>query len=103
MRQSIRWRMMGLFCLVVGVLLGASYLSLYVIFRRSVRYEGDRRLLAEASPIIADLMLDPGETDINELNIPDEYFELLDQSGRILQRSENLQSGTLPLQISPTE
>jgi signal transduction histidine kinase len=101
MRKSIRYRMMLLFCLVVGVLLAASYVGLYIIFERAVRYEGDRRLLATATPIIADLILDPSGNDVNELNIPDEYFELLDQDGRVLQQSENLLSAGLPIDMGP--
>lgn len=97
MRQSIRLRMMLLFCLVVGVLLGCSYLGLYMLFAGIVQDQGDRRLLATANPIIADLILDPEEKDVDELNIQDEYFELLDSSGHVLQRSKNLQSAAIPL------
>jgi signal transduction histidine kinase len=99
-RHSIRLRMMLLFCLVVGVLLGCSGLVLYISFERAVQNEGDSRLLSTATPIIDDFTLDPSENDVNELAIPNEYFEVLDRRGQVLQRSENLQSGALPIPAS---
>jgi signal transduction histidine kinase len=61
-----------------------------------VRSQFDRRLSEIAGPIIADLAADPDEKDVDELNIPDEYFEVLDASGSVLQRSKNL-TESLPL------
>src|SRR3989442_313840 len=89
--RSIRWRMAVLFCVTTGVLLGVSYTGLYLVFQRVVRSQFDRRLSEIAAPIIADLTADPDEKDVDLLNIPDEYFEVLDGSGMVLQRSRNLQ------------
>jgi signal transduction histidine kinase len=88
--RSLRWRMIILFCVTAGVLLGMSYAGLYVVFQRVVRNQFDRRLSEIAGPIIADLSADPDEKDVDELDIAEEYFEVLDVSGNVLQRSRNL-------------
>lgn len=98
--RSIRLRMMLLFCAVVAVLLVLSYTGFYLMFERVVRDQLDRRLKETGGPIIADLIADPEEKDIDALNINDEYFEVIDTSGRVLQRSENLNSD-LPLSSWP--
>src|SRR5262249_25285608 len=61
-----------------------------------VRSQFDRRLSEVALPIIADLAADPDEKDVDTLNIPEQYFEVLDLSGTVLQRSVNLPAN-LPL------
>jgi two-component system, OmpR family, sensor kinase len=96
-RHSLRFRMMLLFSTVVGVLLAASYLAFYVLLAREVHSQLDRQLLDVSRPIIADISTDPDEQDVSELNLPDEYFEVLDASGRVLQHSENLASRALGL------
>jgi signal transduction histidine kinase len=88
--RSMRFRMMVLFSGVVGVLLASSYLGFYALLAREVRAQLDRQLLDAARPVVADLSADPTEEDVNQLNIPGEYFELLDRSGRVLQKSKNL-------------
>jgi signal transduction histidine kinase len=69
------------------------------MFDRVVRGQLDRRLIEIAAPIIADLITDPDEKDVDQLDIVDEYFEVIDSSGQILQRSRNLRMD-LPLQFS---
>lgn len=95
--RSLRLRMMLLFCAVVGVLLAGSHFAIYALLSREVHVQLDRQLQGAARPIIADLVSDPNEEDVNELNLPDEYFELLDPSGRVLQRSMNLRERPLDL------
>jgi heavy metal sensor kinase len=95
--RSLRFRMMLLFCVVVGVLLAASYAGFYALFARQERDEFNRRLLSAASPVVADLQTDPTENDVDLLDLPGEYFELLDASGRVLQRSKNLRAQPLEL------
>ena len=97
--RSIRWRLVLLFCLTAGVLLGISYAGLYVVFQRVINGQFDRRLSEVATPIIADLAGDPNDKDVDLLNIPDEYFEVLDLSGKVLQRSLNL-AQDLPIATS---
>jgi two-component system OmpR family sensor kinase len=99
--RSLRFRMMLLFCAVVGVLLAVSYLGFYALFSRHVRAQLDRQILNTASPVVADLAADPTEQDVNQLNVPGEYFELLDSSGRVLQSSVNLKSRRLDLGALP--
>jgi signal transduction histidine kinase len=93
---SIRLRMVILFCTVVGTLLALTFAGFYLVFERAVRAQLDRRLQEIAAPIIADLIMDPDEKDVDQLNIDHEYFEVLDGAGRVSQRSKNLQSD-LPL------
>src|SRR5437667_12611323 len=100
-QSSIRWRMIALFCVSTGVLLAVCYAGFYLLFQRVVREQLDRRLGEIAAPIIADLAGDPNDKDVDLLNIPDEYFEVLDaSSGRVLQRSPTL-TENLPLNASP--
>ena len=96
--RSIRWRMLVLFCATAGLLLAMSYAGFYFLFERAMRDQLDRRLGEIAGPIIADLSGDPEDKDVDLLDIPDEYFEVLDRSGAVLQRSKNLHS-SLPLVI----
>jgi hypothetical protein len=69
--RSVRWRMVVLFCVTAGLLLGGSYAGLYVVFERVVRSQFDRRLSEIAQPIIEDLATDPGDKDVDVLNISD--------------------------------
>src|SRR5262245_43231577 len=93
---SIRLRMLILFCTVVGTLLALTFTGFYLVFERAVRGQLDRRLQEMAAPIIADLIMDPDEKDVDQLNIDEQYFEVLDASGHVAQRSKNLQAD-LPL------
>src|SRR4030095_881643 len=78
-------------------LLIGSFVGAYLLFDRAVRSQLDRQLTETAGPIIADQIADPEERDVDQLNLPDAYFEVVDQSsGRVLQRSRNLKSD-LPL------
>ena len=99
-QRSIRWRMLTLFCVAAGLLLAVCYAGFYFLFQRVVREQLDRRLGEVAAPIIADLVGDPEEKDVDLLDIPDEYFEVLDTSGAVLQRSKNLHVN-LPLAAQP--
>jgi len=96
--RSIRWPMLVLFCVTAGLLLGVSYAGLYVVFQRVVRGQFDRRITEIAAPIIADIAVDPDDKDVDLLNITDEYFEVLDSSGTVLQRSRNLHEN-LPVSL----
>ncbi|HKV81609.1 MAG TPA: ATP-binding protein [Candidatus Sulfotelmatobacter sp.] len=88
--RTLRLRMMLLFCTVVGVLLAASYLAFWGLLARAVHSQINRQLLETARPIIADMVSEPAAKDINRLDLPGEFFELLDQNGRVLQKSKNL-------------
>lgn len=91
---SLRRRMMLMFCAVVGVLLAACFAGFYVLLSREVYNQLDQQLLETARPVIADLITDPyNEKDVDALNLRGEYFELLDSSGHVLQRSSNLRTG----------
>lgn len=95
---SLRRRMMLMFCGVVGILLAACFAGFYVLLSREVYNQLDQQLLEAARPVIADLISDPyNEKDVDQLKLHGEYFELLDSSGHILQRSRNLNAGTFNL------
>jgi two-component system OmpR family sensor kinase len=89
-RTTLRLRMMLLFCTVVGVLLAGSYLAFWGLLARAVRTQLNRQLLETARPIIADMVSEPDSKDINRLDLPGEFFELLGQDGHVLQQSKNL-------------
>jgi len=91
--------MIVLFCTAVGVLLVVSHLGLGILLARELRSQLDRQLLATARPVIADLITDAAdEDDVDQLNVPDSYFELFDPaSGRVLQMSQNLGGHALSL------
>jgi signal transduction histidine kinase len=82
--------MVVLFFATAGLLLGVCYAGFYLLFQRVVREQLDARLSQIAGPIIADIAVDPEDKDVDLLDIPDEYFEVLDKSGGVLQRSKNL-------------
>ncbi|MGH9351320.1 MAG: sensor histidine kinase [Terriglobia bacterium] len=87
--------MMLLFCVVVGILLTGSYLIFYTLLSREVHAQLDRQLVETSNPVVADLASDPTENDVDQLNLPGNYFELLSPSGRVLQQSINLKPGLL--------
>jgi signal transduction histidine kinase len=98
--RSIRWRLVVLFCATAGLLLGVCYAGFYILFQRTVREQLDARLSEIAGPVIADISGEPEDKDVDLLDIPDEYFEVLDKSGNVLQRSKNLHVN-LPLDPRP--
>ena len=107
--RSLRVRMMLLFCIVVAVLLSGTSLIIYSVFSREVRAQLDRRLLEAGEPIVADIVRRPEEREnITRLDIPNEFLELRDTSGRILNLSKNmrgqpLDAGATPAPDSETE
>jgi two-component system, OmpR family, sensor kinase len=101
--RSLRFRMILLFSLVVGSLLTFSYLGFYALLAREVRVQVDRQLLEAAGPVVADLNSDPNDEDVEQFDLPDEYFEILDPSGRVLQRSRNLRAQPLRIGVQPLD
>jgi signal transduction histidine kinase len=88
--KTLRFRMMLLFTTVVGVLLAGSYLAVWALLAHEIPTQLNRQLVDTASPLIADIVTEPNAKDVNRLDIPGEFFEVLDSSGRVLQRSANL-------------
>jgi signal transduction histidine kinase len=88
--ETLRFRMIVLFCSVVAGLLAVSYLAFWALLNSEVGAQLNRQLQETARPIIADLISEPDVEDVNNLNIPDEFFELLEPDGSVLQRSKNL-------------
>ncbi|MGH9680350.1 MAG: sensor histidine kinase [Candidatus Acidiferrales bacterium] len=105
--RTLRFRMMVLFCSLVGVLLAVSYLAFWGLLVHEVSAQVNRQLLETARPIVADIGSEPNAKDVNRLDISGEYFELLDSSGRVLQHSLNLSApidlkGMNPAATSPS-
>lgn len=88
--KTLRSRMMLLFCSVVGVLLAASYLAFWALLARAIPAQLNRQLLETSRPIVADITSEPNARDVERLDIPGQFFELLDAGGNVLQRSRNL-------------
>ncbi|MGH9710709.1 MAG: sensor histidine kinase, partial [Candidatus Acidiferrales bacterium] len=93
---SLRVRMMLLFCIVVGVLLAGSYVAFYLALSSVVHSQFDHRLMEAAAPVAADLATDTDNEDIATLDIPGEYFEILDPGGRPIAFSKNLNRRPIP-------
>ena len=87
--HTLRFRMMVLFCSVVGILLAGSYLAFWGLLAHEVSAQINRQLLETARPLIADIITEPDAQDVSRLDLPGEFFELLDSAGRVLQRSRN--------------
>ena len=88
--KTLRFRMMFLFCSVVGVLLAASYLAFWALLAHEIPQQLNRQLSETARPIVADIISEPAARDVERLNIAGQFFELLDADGNVLQRSSNL-------------
>ncbi|HYK40621.1 MAG TPA: hypothetical protein VEU98_11360, partial [Candidatus Eremiobacteraceae bacterium] len=88
--KTLRSRMMVLFCSVVGVLLAASYLAFWALLAHAIPTQLNRQLVETSRPIISDIVSEPNARDVERLDIPGQFFELLDASGKVLQRSKNL-------------
>jgi len=99
--HTLRFRMMVLFCSVVGVLLAGSYLAFWGLLAHEVSAQINRQLLETARPIIADIITEPNAQDVSRLDIPGEFFELLDSAGRVLQHSRNISAPIDLKGISP--
>jgi two-component system OmpR family sensor kinase len=78
------------------VLLAASYVAFWALLSHEVSTQLDRQLVVTARPVIADIVSEPNAQDIERMDIPGEYFEALDSTGHLLQRSKNL---SIPIEI----
>ena len=99
--SSIQIRTVALFCAAAAVLLVGCFAGAFVLFQREARSQLDRQLSETAAPVIADQIADPDERDVDQLNLPDAYFEVLDVTGKVSQRSRNLKSD-IPLNMTAT-
>ena len=88
--KTLRFRMMVLFCTVVSVLLVASYLAFWGLLVHAIPTQLNHQLQETGRLLIADVAAEPEARDIERLDIPGEFFELLDANGHVLQQSRNL-------------
>lgn len=96
---SLRFRMMASFCMVVGIFLLGTCAIIYSIFARELRLQLDRRLNEAAVPMVEDLATNAPEEDVFNLELPDEYLELIDRSGQTLNMSRNWRQH--PIDVGP--
>ena len=94
--KTLRVRMMLLFSTLVGVLLTGSYLAFWGLLAHEIPTQLNRELLETARPLVADIITEPNAQDVNRLDIPGEFFELMDPAGQVLQHSKNL---TTPIDL----
>ncbi len=97
---SLHTRMMLLFCTVVGALLVASYLLLYLAFARIIHNKFDGRLLEAASALsedLADFVAAP--SDITEVGLPGQIFEVFDDHEKPVALSRSLHGQPLQLAL----
>jgi two-component system, OmpR family, sensor kinase len=87
--NSLRFRMILLFCVVVGGLLLATFAIIYSMFARELRAQLDRELNEAGGPMVADLAKNAPEEDVFQLDLPEQYLELLTRSGKPLNMSRN--------------
>jgi two-component system OmpR family sensor kinase len=97
--RTLRFRMMALFVVIVAVLLASSDFAFYLLLSHSVRAQLDRQLLVAAAPVARDIAAELNSHDVSELDAPDEYFQLLDGLGHVLQRSRNLHDTDLRMAL----
>jgi two-component system, OmpR family, sensor kinase len=97
--RTLRFRMMALFVVIVAVLLASSDFAFYLLVSHAVREQLDRELLVAAAPVARDIAAELNSHDVSELDAPDEYFQLLDRVGRVLQRSRNLRDTALRVEL----
>jgi signal transduction histidine kinase len=95
--KTLRFRMMVLFTTVVGVLLAGSYLAFWGLLAHEIPTQLNRQLLETARPLVADIVTEPNAQDVNRLDIAGEFFEVIDSTGDVLQRSRNL---TTPIDLT---
>jgi signal transduction histidine kinase len=96
--KTLRFRMMVLFCTVVSVLLVASYLAFWGLLAHEIPSQLNHQLQETGRLLIADVAAEPNARDIERLDIPGEFFELLDVDGHVLQQSRNL---PMPISLLP--
>lgn len=95
--MSLRVRMMLLFCVAVGILLAGSYTAFYLALRSVVHSQFNQRLMEAEAPVAADLQTDADNEDIVAMDIPGEYFEVLDSTGNAVALSKNLAGHVISL------
>ena len=98
--HTLRFRMIVHFCCAVSVLLIVSYLGFFGFLARQSASDLERQFQETAGPILTDLAANPQAQNINLLNLRDQYFEVLDGKGRVLQASKNLEGRTHDLTLA---
>lgn len=99
--RSLRFRMMALFCAVVGLFLVCTYGIIYSVFSSELRAQLDKRLNEAGVPMVEDLADNPPDEDVFRLPLRDEYLALLDTSGNPLNMSKNWERH--PLNVGPLD
>ena len=90
--HSLRYRMIRLSWIMVGVLLAISYLSSFWLLQREAARGIDRQLMDATQPVWDHMVRhhERSMPDLDEFGGSGRYFEVLDLSGRALDRSHDL-------------
>ncbi len=94
--RSLRYRLIRLSWIMVGGLLAASYLSIFLLLRSTALRQVDQDLMAAAEPVVENLATDRTMHDVRDLGGGGRFFEVFAAGGRVRERSKNL-SGDLPV------
>jgi signal transduction histidine kinase len=98
---TLRFRMILLFLVVVGVFLAGIYWIEYRTFSKEVLAALDDRLLDQATLLKAEISLDPAAKHFDGLAIADPFIERLGPDNRVLERTPNLNGIDLQLESLP--
>jgi signal transduction histidine kinase len=101
--NSLRLRMIVLFCGVSCVFLAGSSTVFYFLMLRELSNESHEQRLEIARPVLDEITTSGSIAVIERLNLPGEYFELLDSKGQVLHESLNLNGQPLQLSAKPID
>ena len=93
---SLRYRLIRLSWIMVGSLLAASYLSIFLLLRSTALHQVDQDLLAAADPVLDNMVADRTMNDLREFGGGGRFFEIFTPGGQVMERSKNLR-GDLPV------
>ena len=88
--RSLRFRMISLFCLVIGIFLAATYVVVYETFSRQTRAYLDDRLSDSARFLATQLATQPVEVPFSATASPGQYLELIREDGEIFGNAPDL-------------
>jgi two-component system OmpR family sensor kinase len=95
--NSLRFRMMVLFCAVFGITLASTLFVIYGLFSREMLSQLDCKLLRVGNTVVAQVVADPTKRNIENIDVPKEYFAVLDSSKHILEKSKNFNGRSIEL------
>jgi heavy metal sensor kinase len=96
---TLRFRMIFLFCAVIGLFLAGTYWIGYEIFAHEVRTALDEKLLDIGRLLAEQLDTGIGAQQFTDLQLENQFVERIGPNGTVLQRSPGLDG--VPLSLAP--